>query len=95
MSDAAEVLREFFDTLVRSGVTITFDEWSGLDIASRAALLRAQENHRAENAAMLATAMSGPAGAAWVLRESDGGDAFVGMHLESAVQRHMERAGAK
>ena len=95
MSDKAEVLREFFDRLVRAGVTITYEDWAGLDIPAKVALTQARENYRAEGAAMLATAMSGPVGAAWVMRNVDDGESFVGMHLEFAVDRHMERAGAK
>lgn len=95
MSDSEEVVEGFFSTLVRSGVVITYADWERLSVEHKAILRKAQEDFRAETAAMLATALRGPEGTAWVLRGTDDGDAFVGMHLEKAVDRQMEKAGIK
>jgi hypothetical protein len=95
MPDVQATLEEFFGKIIRSGVTVTFDEWSKLPKEGKAALLAANRAYRAETVAMLATALSGKEGLAWVMKEADGGDAFLDLKLDEAVERHMQKVGAK
>ena len=95
MAETAEVLDRYFDALVRAGVTISFADWDSLDAEAKAALLRARQSYRAETVAMLATAMAGRDGAAWVLKDADGGDEFLNLRIDAAMDRYAEKVGAK
>lgn len=88
-------LEALMDRLVRAGVSVTYDEFDSLPIEAQEALIAARAHERAEFASMIGTAMQGRAGAAWVMRGADGGDAWVEHHLQEAAERYFRKAASQ
>lgn len=74
---------------------VTWDEWTELDIDTKAALLVAAKRIFLEQALLLSQGVSGPMGALALSRNLDGGEAWVTYHLEAAITEYMAREREK
>lgn len=89
--DDLDLVIEKMREIVRAGVSVTFEEYSALPDEAKAALILARQEDRAEMAAMIAHAASGPQGLALVMKAIDGGDRLAQLECESAVARHFAK----
>lgn len=83
---ARRLLEEAADFL-RAGGVVTIADWKDLEDVERAALVQAGGIVAAERAARIGAATQGPAGAAAVLAEADGGEALAQVQLRETVSR--------
>lgn len=79
--------QDFFE----AGGVLSWGEWSAFDPTQKAAFMVAKQADRVDRLTELALALSGEDGLAELAEPVDGGDATVGLALDRAMERVVER----